>query len=88
MPGQKRRDLPTDLQIRDVAVEIDPVRALHIQAHLPGKEIIDRDRTLRHQTPPTSTEMPCSTLKQPERHHEQRPPTSTVRGEASLGIAP
>jgi hypothetical protein len=86
MPGQKHHDLPTDLQVRDIAVEIDPVRALHIESYLPGKEIINRDRPLRHQTPPTSTKMPCSTLNQPERHHEQRPPTSTVRGGASLDI--
>jgi GT2 family glycosyltransferase len=31
-------------------------------------------------------EMPCSTLNQPYRHREQRPPTSTVRGGASLAF--
>src|SRR5438874_4570928 len=85
MPGQESHDLPRLLQVRHVPVEIHPVRALQVQPDLTDQQIVDRDRTLRHRAPPTSTEMPYSTLNQPHCHHEQRPPTSTVRGEASLG---
>ena len=32
---RKLHHLPTDLQIRHIAVEIDPIQALQIQAHVP-----------------------------------------------------
>ena len=42
MRGHKRRHLPTHLQIRHIAVEIDPIQALHIQAHMPVEHIVHR----------------------------------------------
>jgi len=42
MRRQKRDDLPTNLQVRHIAVEINPVQALDIQTHMPIEEIVHR----------------------------------------------
>ena len=73
MRGHKRRHLPTDLQIRHIAVQIDPIHALHIQAHMPVEHIVHRHRR-SHPHSLTATEPPDQT------------PASAVRGEASLVV--
>jgi hypothetical protein len=50
MRGHKRHHLPSHLQLtaadmledRDIAVQIDPVQTLHIEAHMPVKNIVYR----------------------------------------------
>jgi len=42
MRGHKRHHLPSHLQVRDIAVQIDPVQTLHIEAHMPVKNIVYR----------------------------------------------
>src|SRR6266516_7981148 len=74
MPGQEQHHLPRNLQVRNVPVEVHPVRALQIQRHLTIEQVVDRDRTLRHLAPPTSTEMPYPT----DRPATLSPPTATT----------
>ena len=71
MRGHKRRHLPAYLQIRHVAVQINPIHALQIQAYMPSKHIVYRHR-LSHHHSLTATEPPHQTS------------CSAVRGEASL----
>jgi hypothetical protein len=40
-----RDDLTTDLQIRHVGVEIDPIQALQIQHHMPIEDVVHWDLT-------------------------------------------
>ena len=47
------------LQGRHPAVEVDPVEPLDLQAHVPGDDIGQCDRTLRHADPP----QPCLRLR-------------------------
>jgi hypothetical protein len=47
MPGQERNDLPTDLEIRHVGVEIDPIGTVQVQHHMAVEHVVDRDRA-RH----------------------------------------
>jgi hypothetical protein len=42
--GQEADDLTTDLQVRDVGIQVDPVQALQIQRHMSLKHIIDGHR--------------------------------------------
>jgi hypothetical protein len=51
MPGQERRHLPADLQIGDVAVEIDPVQTLNVETHMPIEQIVYRHWHLHGQQP-------------------------------------
>jgi hypothetical protein len=44
MPGHEPGELPTDLQVRHVPVEIDPVQALHVQPHVAIEKVADRQR--------------------------------------------
>jgi hypothetical protein len=44
MGRQEMHDLPTDLQVRDVAVEVDPVQALQIKHDVPVQHVTDLDR--------------------------------------------
>ena len=44
MCGHKRHHLATHLQIRHIAVEIDPIQTLDIQLHMPIEHIVDRYR--------------------------------------------
>jgi hypothetical protein len=67
----ERHHLTADLQVRHVAVEVDPVQALHIQRHMPIEKIVHRHC--------------CSHTRQPDRSRQPRPArTSAVRGGASL----
>jgi hypothetical protein len=49
---QELHDLTTDLQVRDIPVQVDPIQALQIQRHMTIKEIPRRHRPSRHHTPP------------------------------------
>jgi hypothetical protein len=42
--GQETDDLPPDLQIRHIGIEVDPVQALQIQRHIPIENLIHRHR--------------------------------------------
>jgi len=42
MRGQKRDHLPTHLQVRHIAVEINPIQTLNIEPHMPIEHIVDR----------------------------------------------
>jgi hypothetical protein len=75
MLGHERGHLPTDLQVRHVTVELDPVQALKVQRHMTIEQIIHRHR---HR---------CSHSHSLNRTRRARPaPASAVRGEASLGV--
>ena len=71
MRGHKRRHLPAHLQIRHIAVQINPIHALQIQAYMPVEHIIHRNRGSHHHSL-TTTLTPDQT------------PCSAVGGEASL----
>jgi len=72
MRGQEGNDLPADLQVRHVGIEIDPIEALQIQGYLPIEHVIHSHRF---------THAP-----QPDRSQAVQPTqTSPVRGGASLG---
>ena len=85
-PAQPPGDLPGRLQRGHPAVEIDPVETRDLQAHVPGGDISQCDRTLRHDTlrnhaygcqdEPARAVMPAEL------------PTSTVRGGPSLESSP
>jgi len=85
--GQELHDLTTDLQVRDVPVEIDPVQALHIERDVPGEDVVDGQQPSTHGTPPRPTWPSFTPLdpSAPQVTGRTRPPTSAVRGEASLG---
>jgi hypothetical protein len=50
--GQELHHLTTDLQIRHIAVEINPIQTLDVQAHMPVQNICCRHHSLSHGTPP------------------------------------
>src|SRR5665647_597025 len=70
--GHERRHLPTNLKIRHVAIEINPVQTLDIQGHVTIQKLIHRQRC-SHATRMTPT------------RHAKPAHTSAVRGAASLG---
>ena len=47
---QKLHHLPAHLQFGEIAVQIDPIQTLQIEAHVPVEHIVDRDRVDPHQT--------------------------------------
>jgi hypothetical protein len=49
---QELHDLATDLQVRQIPVQIDAIKALQIQRHMTIKDIPRRHRPSRHHTPP------------------------------------
>jgi hypothetical protein len=52
MPVQERHHLPTHLQVRHIAVQVDPIQALDVQGHLPIKHTVHRQRAgHRHRLP-------------------------------------
>src|SRR4029450_318341 len=79
-----------DLQVRHVAIEIDPVQALQVQVHMPVENVRRRHRSLRHHAPPTASMTPSkATSHSPTQvKRPTQPPTSAVRGGASLGAPP
>jgi hypothetical protein len=48
MRDQKRHHLPAHLQIRHITVQIDPIQALQIQAHMPVEHIVHRRHRSHH----------------------------------------
>ena len=50
--GQELHDLPTDLQIRHIPVQIDPVQTLQVQPHMPIQNVCCPHRTAGHQRTP------------------------------------
>ena len=73
MRRHKRHHLTANLLIRHVAVQINPIHALHIEHHMPIEHIIHRHRGSHHHSL-TATERPHQT------------PAWAVRGEASLVV--
>ena len=51
MRGHERHHLPGHLQVRHIAVQVDPIQALHIQVHMPVKHIIYRHRRSHNRQP-------------------------------------
>jgi hypothetical protein len=49
---QELHDLPTDLQVRHIPIEVNPIQALQIQRHMTIKNIPRRHRASCHHTPP------------------------------------
>ena len=47
---QELHHLPTHLQLAEIAVEVDPVQALQIEAHVPVEHLVDRNRVDPNQT--------------------------------------
>lgn len=85
MLGQERDHLPTHLQVRHIAVEVDAVQALDVQPHVPIQQVVDRHHGSHHRTPPRPISMaPSLAVNDHARHDLQQPSTSAVRGEASL----
>ena len=42
MVGQERHDLPADLQVRDIPIEVEAVHALQVQPDLPAEQVGNR----------------------------------------------
>jgi hypothetical protein len=93
--GQKTHHLPTDLQIRHVGVEVDPVQALQIQRDMAVENPVDRYRGHNRQPGPRARPGPAVNhaanplraasdrircRSRPQRSRPSRPPTSAVRG--------
>ena len=85
---QELHHLPTHLQLGEIAVQVDPVQTLQIEAHVPVEHIVDRDRVDPNQTR-RHDDLRNQTLWKPSMH----PPapnrlrehgTSAVSGEACL----
>ena len=47
---QELHDLPTHLELGEVAVQIDPIQTFQIELHVPVEHIVDRDRIGPNQT--------------------------------------
>ena len=60
MLGQKAHHLTAHLQIRHVAIQIDPIQTLQIEHHMPVKHIVHRHRG-SHLHTLTATEPPDQT---------------------------
>jgi hypothetical protein len=93
MPGQERDDLTTDLQIRHVGVEVDPIGTFQIERHMPVEHVVDRDRARHHhrlQLPirvlrggaatAEASVGPLPATRKTAPNRPTRPPTSAVRG--------
>src|SRR3982751_695769 len=52
MPGQEADHLTRNLKIRHPSVEVDPVKTLQIQTHMPIQDIVHRHHTGCHGLPP------------------------------------
>jgi hypothetical protein len=58
---QEGHHLPTDLQVGNIGVEVDPVEALDLQAHVSVQQLVDVD-DFTHAAPPSPVDLrrPCS----------------------------
>src|SRR4051794_8209056 len=89
MPGQEADHLTGHLKIRHPPVEIDPVKTLQIQTHMPIQDIVHLTTRVATAYPQVGTVQPGNPgLTPPPRHPPTQPPTSAVRGEASLARHP
>ena len=41
---QELHDLSADLELTEVAVQVDPIQAVQVELHVPVEHIVDRDR--------------------------------------------
>jgi hypothetical protein len=69
MPGHERHHLPADLQVRHIAVQVDPIHAPHVQRHMPVQQIVHRrhDRNHDHQHDCARQRKPAPHLGGPRR---------------------
>ena len=44
MRGQEADDLPADLQVRHIGVQVDPIQTLQVQPHMPVQDVIHGHR--------------------------------------------
>ncbi|GAB2446438.1 hypothetical protein GCM10027062_29730 [Nocardioides hungaricus] len=70
MRGHERGDLPRDLQVRHVPVEMDPVQALHIERGMTIKKITDPKDVAHHHSvrPPARPGQPQTRRSEAEPH--------------------
>jgi len=54
-PPQEQHHLPRHPQVRNVEVQVHSVAALHVQTHMPIKQVIDPHPPCRHHAPPPAT---------------------------------
>ena len=47
---QELHDLTADLQLTEVAVQVEPVQTVQVELHVPVEHIVDRDRVDPNQT--------------------------------------
>jgi hypothetical protein len=57
MGGHKRCHLPTHLQIQHIAIQINPIHAFQIQAHMPIEHIIHRHCGSHHHSLTASSKL-------------------------------
>ena len=69
MPGHEPDHLPRRLQLRDIAVEIDPIQTLQIKRHVPIEKIVHRQRLGHHH----SLRAPCHPRQPQTRRSEAKP---------------
>jgi hypothetical protein len=88
--GQEAQHLTTDHQVRHHHRQVDPVQAVDLQGLLPVQQLVDGDRVRpgqpRRHGGPLRSEGNASTarINPASRLHQSQPPTSAVRGGASL----
>jgi hypothetical protein len=85
---QELRHLPADLQLAEMAVQVDTVQAFEVQPDMPVQHIVHRDRhrppqPRRHDTLPNVAYE--RRMRLPAREHQRRPGTLAVSGGACLG---
>src|SRR5581483_4257395 len=76
MPRQKSHDLRTDLQLRDISIEINPIQTLDIQRYMPLKNIIDRYHLRAHDASPH----PWLRSRSSAHHSDHTTPTTPLSG--------
>ncbi|MDQ1359144.1 MAG: hypothetical protein QOG44_3517 [Acidimicrobiaceae bacterium] len=57
-------DLPTDLEVRDIRVQVQPINALHLQRHMTVEHLVDVDNRRHHQSLPARG--PALPARQPQ----------------------
>jgi hypothetical protein len=85
---QELDDLPADLQLPQVPMQVKPVQALQVQRNMPVEHVIDRDR---HRSPQPGRHNTLQNMgyerrmRLPARKCHAEPGTSAVSGGACLG---
>jgi hypothetical protein len=83
MPGQETDHLPGHLQVWHPAIEIDPVKTLQIQTHMPIQDIVHRHHTGCHGLPPGRKHPNPATLASRHCHVIHQPSNQPRRSEAT-----